>query len=103
LILCALALSLIPERAAILQTIRNLLKPDGRLVVIEAQRFSGAAALLNPLLYASMLPVPSNNEAIFQEAPRTLERIKQVFPRFTYSEHYGGSVYVVVADACGLS
>jgi demethylmenaquinone methyltransferase/2-methoxy-6-polyprenyl-1,4-benzoquinol methylase len=103
LILCSLALSLIAERAAILQGIRNVLKPEGRLVVIEAQRFAGAAAILNPLLYASMLPVPSNNRAIFHEAPRTLERIKQVFPRVAYSEHYCGSVYVVVAGAAGVS
>jgi ubiquinone/menaquinone biosynthesis C-methylase UbiE len=101
LILCSLALSLIPERAAILRAIRNLLKPDGRLVVIEAQRFSGAAAVFNPLLYASMLPAPSNNVAIFREARLTLEKIEQVFPRFTYSEHCWGSVYIVVAEASG--
>jgi ubiquinone/menaquinone biosynthesis C-methylase UbiE len=103
LTLCSLALSLIPDRLGVLQAIRNTLRPGGRLVVIEAQRFSGAAAVLNPFLYASMLPVPSNNQAIFHEAARTLECIKEVFPQFTYSEHYWGSFYVVVAKASGLS
>ena len=101
LVLCSLALSLIPDRLRVLHAIRALLKPEGQLAVIEAQPFSGLAAILNPLLYASMLPVPSNNDAIFHEAPRTLDCIKQVFPGFTYTEHYSGSIYVGVADARG--
>jgi len=102
MILCSLALSLIPDRLGVLHAIRNILRPGGTLVVIEAQRFSGAAAVLNPLLYASMLLVPSNNQAIFHEADRTLECIQEVFPHFTYSEHYWGSFYVVVAKASDL-
>lgn len=103
LILCSLALSLIPERLSLLRSIRKTLRPGGRLVVIEAQRFSGIAAVLNPVLYASMLPVPSNNRAIFHETTNTLESIRQVFPDHTYSEHYCGSIYVVVANATGVA
>ena len=98
LILCSLALSLISDRMGVLQAIRNRLKSNGRLAVIEAQPFSGIASLLNPVLYVSMLPVPSNNSAIFREASRTLECIKQVFPHFEYSEHYWGFMYVVVTQ-----
>jgi demethylmenaquinone methyltransferase/2-methoxy-6-polyprenyl-1,4-benzoquinol methylase len=102
-VLCSLALSLISDRPGVLRSIRNVLKPSGRLVVIEAQPFSGIAAILNPLVYASMLPVPSNNHAIFREASRTLDCIREVFPHFEYSEHYSGFIYVVVARASEAS
>ena len=86
-----------PNRLAVLQAIRDILKPGGRLAIVEAQPFSGIAAVFNPLLYASMLPVPSNNQAIFHEAARSLECIKQVFPHYQYAEHYSGFIYVVIA------
>ena len=102
-VLCSLALSLIPDRLTLLRKIRQILKPDGKLAVIEARPFAGVAAIFNPVLYASMLPVPSNNQAIFHEAANTLDHIKEVFPKYQYSQHYGGSLYVVIADAAGIS
>jgi ubiquinone/menaquinone biosynthesis C-methylase UbiE len=96
-VLCSLGISLMPNRLAVLHAIKDVLKPGGRVAIVEAQPFSGLAAVFNPLLYASMLPVPSNNQAIFHEAARSLEYIKQVFPNYQYAEHYSGFIYVVVA------
>jgi ubiquinone/menaquinone biosynthesis C-methylase UbiE len=96
-VLCSLGISLMPNRLAVLNAIKDVMQPGGRVAIVEAQPFSGVAAIFNPLLYASMLPVPSNNQAIFHEAALSLEYIKQVFPHCRYAEHYSGFIYVVIA------
>jgi demethylmenaquinone methyltransferase/2-methoxy-6-polyprenyl-1,4-benzoquinol methylase len=98
-ILCSLALSIIPDRVAALKSIKRCLKRNGRLAVIEWKPFSGWRRVMNPLIYISMLPLPNTNRAIFRRASESAELVRQVFPKVSYQEYYGGSLYVVIASS----
>jgi ubiquinone/menaquinone biosynthesis C-methylase UbiE len=98
-IFCSLALAIIPDRLSALKSMRQILKPNGRLAVIDWKPFSGWLRVMNPLIYISMLPLPSTNTAIFRRASESAELVKQVFPKMSYDEYCGGSLYVVIASA----
>jgi ubiquinone/menaquinone biosynthesis C-methylase UbiE len=94
----SLALSLMPDKALVLNEIKKILKPGGYLAVIEFRPFRGIAKLLNPILYTLMLPTPNINRAIFKEAELSLDFISNAFPNYSYSEYYSGGNYVVTAS-----
>jgi phosphatidylethanolamine/phosphatidyl-N-methylethanolamine N-methyltransferase len=49
--LCTLSLSAIPDHLAAIQELRRVLRPDGRVVVLDAQPYqSGPMRLFNPLV-----------------------------------------------------
>lgn len=96
-VLVSLALSLMPDKALVLNEIKKTLRQGGYLVVIEFRPFRGFARILNPILYSLMLPMPNINQAIFKEADASLAHIMQVFPNYEYTEHYCGGNYVAIA------
>jgi ubiquinone/menaquinone biosynthesis C-methylase UbiE len=98
IVFISLALSLMPDKALVLDEIKKILKPGGYLVVIEFRPFRGIAKLLNPILYTMMLPTPNINRAIFKEADLSLDFISNAFPNYSYSEYYSGGNYVVIAS-----
>jgi len=97
-IFCSLALSIIPDRVHVLESMKKLLKPSGQLVVVDWKPFSGPLRLLNPLIYLSMLPLPNTNAAIFDRSSQSPELVRKVFPKVAYDEYYSGSLYVVIAS-----
>jgi demethylmenaquinone methyltransferase/2-methoxy-6-polyprenyl-1,4-benzoquinol methylase len=96
IIFCSLALSILPDRVLALESIKHLLRPHGQLAVIDWKPFSGLLRVLNPLIYLSMLPLPSTNIAL-RRSSQTADLVKHVFPKTVYEEYYGGSLYVVLA------
>ena len=100
-VFCSLSFAILPDRSAALEAIRRVLKPGGRLAVIDWQPFSGWWRVVNPLVYLSMAALPSSNTALFKRAPESMGLVRRVFPNAEYREHYAGSLYVLIAAATG--
>jgi len=71
-VLCSLALHHLPEgaRATALAEMRRVLKPDGRVLIVEFSRERGASALLNPVALLHAL----TNPRMLDEATGLVER-----------------------------
>jgi demethylmenaquinone methyltransferase/2-methoxy-6-polyprenyl-1,4-benzoquinol methylase len=98
-VFCSLSLSLLPDRAHALDTMTDVLAPNGRMAVVEWKPFSGWWRLVNPLVYLSMTALPSTNSVIFNRAAESATLVRHLFPGADYREYYAGSLYVVVATA----
>jgi flavin-dependent dehydrogenase/ubiquinone/menaquinone biosynthesis C-methylase UbiE len=96
-VFCSLSFAMLPDRLAALEAIATVLKRGGRLAIIDWQPFSGWWRFVNPLIYLSMSGLPSSNTALFKRAPESAALVTRVFPNAEYSEHYAGSLYVVIA------
>jgi ubiquinone/menaquinone biosynthesis C-methylase UbiE len=96
-VFCSLSLSILPDRLRALEAIRQVLKPGGRLVVVEWKPFSGWWRFANPLIYLSMAALPNTNTAIFHRAAQSADLVARVFSATEYREYYAGSLYVVTA------
>jgi flavin-dependent dehydrogenase/ubiquinone/menaquinone biosynthesis C-methylase UbiE len=99
LVFCSLSFAMLPDRLAALEAITTVLKPGGRLAIVDWQPFSGWWRVVNPLIYLSMSGLPSSNTALFDRAPESAALVTRVFPNAEYREHYAGSLYVVIAAA----
>ncbi len=71
-VLCSLALHHLPEsaRATALAEMRRVLKPDGRVLIVEFSREQGALALLNPVAVLHAL----KNPRLLDEATGLVQR-----------------------------
>ena len=96
-VFCSLSFSILPDRLQALDAITRVLKPGGRLAVIDWKPFSGAWRIANPLIYLSMAALPSTNAAIFGRSAQSPEMVARAFPGTEYHEYYAGSLYVVIA------
>ena len=102
-VFCSLSFSILPDRLRALDTIATVLKPGGRLAVVDWKPFSGWWRAVNPLIHLSMMALPCSNRALFERAAQSAELVTRVFPDAEYSEYYAGSLYVVIAAAAGRS
>ena len=96
-VFCSLSFSILPDRLAALDAIARVLKPGGRLAVVDWKPFSVAWLIANPLIYLSMDALPSTNAAIFDRAAESPALVARAFPGAEYHEYYAGSLYVVIA------
>jgi ubiquinone/menaquinone biosynthesis C-methylase UbiE len=98
-VFCSLSFSILPDRLQALDAIGRVLKPGGRLAVVDWKPFSGWWRVANPLIYLSMAGLPSTNVALFSRAAESAALVTRAFPRAEYHEYYSGSLYVVIATA----
>ena len=98
-VFCSLSFSILPDRQQALAAIARVLRPGGRLAVVDWKPFSGAWRIANPLIYLSMAALPSTNAAIFGRSAQSPEMVAHAFPATEYHEYYAGSLYVVIATA----
>jgi ubiquinone/menaquinone biosynthesis C-methylase UbiE len=98
-IFCSLSFSILPDRMLALDEIKRVLKPAGRLAVVDWKPFTGWCRAANPLIYLSMAALPSTNSALFSRAMESAELVARAFPTTEYHEYYSGSLYVVIATA----
>jgi demethylmenaquinone methyltransferase/2-methoxy-6-polyprenyl-1,4-benzoquinol methylase len=98
-VFCSLSFSILPDRLQALDAIRRVLKPGGRLAVVDWKPFSGWWRVANPLIYVSMASLPSTNVALFSRAAESAALVARAFPGAEYHEYYSGSLYVVIAAA----
>jgi ubiquinone/menaquinone biosynthesis C-methylase UbiE len=97
-VLCSLAACLIPNKKAFFEAIKSLLRPNGRLAVLEFMPFKGWLGAFNPLLKIALCPIPVNIKAVFDEAPQVKQSMNAAFANCVHAEFYSGSVYVGVAQ-----
>lgn len=96
-VLCSLGIGLMTDPVAFLRAAEAVMKPGARIALIDHTPYGGLMRLLNPLVYLAMLPIPSNNVAIFRLARPALAAIPAVFPDVEVEEHYARSLFVAVA------
>ena len=98
-VFCSLSFSILPDRLLALEAIKQVLKPGGRLAVVDWKPFSGWWRVANPLIYLSMAGLPTTNAALFSRAAQSADLIARAFPLTEYQECYSGSLYIVIATA----
>jgi len=98
-VFCSLSFSILPDRRQTLDAIARVLRPGGRLAVVDWKPFSGAWRIANPLIYLSMAALPSTNASIFDRAAQSAALIARAFPGTEYHEYYSGSLFVVIATS----
>ena len=96
-VFCSLSFSILPDRQLALDAIARVLKPGGRLAIVDWKPFSGAWRIVNPLISLSMAALPSTNAAIFGRSAQSPQLVASAFPGTEYREYYAGSLYVVIA------
>ena len=98
-VFCSLSFTILPDRRLALEAIRQVLKPGGRFAVVDWKPFSGWLRVVNPLIYLSMVGLPSSNAALFSRAAESAQLVAHAFPGAEYHEYYSGSLFVVIAAA----
>ena len=96
-VFCSLSFSILPDRLLALDTMTRVLKPGGRLAVVDWKPFSGWLRFANPLIYVTMAALPSTNAALFGRSAQSEHLVTSVFPDAEYHEYYAGSLYVMIA------
>jgi demethylmenaquinone methyltransferase/2-methoxy-6-polyprenyl-1,4-benzoquinol methylase len=92
----AMSVSAVPDPAAAIEAVRGLLRPGGRLVLLDARPFQGPLGPLN----AVVVPV---SRALTDWVPEVdlVGRLRATFEDVSVTDFNGGTVFVAVARVGG--
>lgn len=91
--ICTLGLSIIPDPQYAFKTLKNAIKPGGRIVVGDIQSFTGITSLLNPLLTIINSPFGNNYQSLKES--RAFENfLKSELKDFKKQEYLCGCYYI---------
>jgi demethylmenaquinone methyltransferase/2-methoxy-6-polyprenyl-1,4-benzoquinol methylase len=91
-----MSVSAVPDPAAAIEAVRGLLRPGGRLVLLDARPFQGPLGPLN----AVVVPV---SRALTDWVPEVdlVGRLRATFEDVSVTDFNGGTVFVAVARVGG--